>query len=106
MKIESQELMIEFYEKNKESFPELTFEQIKECCGTQYLYAKKEIESGKFPTIRLKYFGTFLVYPKRAEAILRRLTVQFKELKLDAKTYFEKKTLIENFLQDGTEEKI
>lgn len=106
MKIESQELMIEFYEKNKHLYPGLSFEQVKECCGTQYLYSKREIESGRMPTIRLKYFGTFLVYPKRAEAILNRLTNQFKELKLDPKTYFEKKILIENFLNNETKENI
>ena len=103
MKIESQDLMIEFYQNNKNLYSNLNFEQVKDCCGTQYLYAKKEIESGRLPTVRLKYFGTFLVYPKRAEAILRRLTIQFKELKLDAKSYFEKKTLIENFLNNETE---
>lgn len=105
MKLENQELLKEFYDRFKENYPGLTFEQVKECCATQYFYTKKEIESGELPVIRLKYFGTFLVYPRRAEATLERMSKQFKDLKIEAKTYFEKKAMLEKFLHNEEQKK-
>ena len=54
MKLESQELVEEFYEKNKEKFPELSFEQVKEICYAPFIMTRKEMESGSLATIRLK----------------------------------------------------
>ena len=105
MKLENQELLKEFYDRNKDKYPDLSFEQMKECCTSQYVYAKKEIESGDLPVIRLKYFGTFMVYPKRADSILRRMNEQFKLLKINAKFYFEKKAMLEKFLNNEEQKK-
>lgn len=91
MKIDNQDLMIEFYERNKHLYPDMTFEQMKECCSTPYLFTKREMECGRLSTIRLKYFGTFMVYPKRAEAILNRMTENFKALKVDSKFFLRRK---------------
>lgn len=105
MKLENQELLKEFYEMNKNKYPEMTFEQVRDCCQTQYVYLRKNIESGELPVIRLKFFGTFLVYPKRARGILNRMNEQFKELKIDTKFYFEKKAMIEKFLNNEEQDK-
>lgn len=104
-RLTSQELVQEFYEKNKDKFPDLTYEQVRDCATTQFLYLKENMKSGNLLTIRLKYFGTFVVYPKKAASILDRITKQFKELRLDAKTYFEKKQMLENFLKKNNYEK-
>ena len=45
MKLESQELIEEFYEKNKDKYGHLSFAQVKECAYTPYLYTRKEIEN-------------------------------------------------------------
>ena len=37
------------------------------------------MESGELPQIHLKYFGTFIVYPKRAKAQLIVLKERFKK---------------------------
>lgn len=99
MKLESQELVEEFYEKNKEKFPDLSFEQVKEICYAPFIMTRKEMESGSLATIRLKYFGTFLVYPKRVAATLKMMEKNFKELRMPAKMYFEKKAMIEKYLK-------
>lgn len=105
MKLENAELLKEFFDRHGEKYPGLSAEQVKECCSTPYMYAKQEIESGNLPTIRLKYFGTFLVYPLRAESILRRMEEQFKALKINAKYYFEKKSILEKFLENEEQKK-
>ena len=99
MKLESQELVEEFDGKNKEKYPELRFEQVKEICYDHYIMTRKEMESGSLATIRLKYFGTFLVYPKRVAATLKMMERNFKELRMPAKLYFEKKAMIEKYLK-------
>ncbi len=104
MKLESQELVEEFYEKNKEKFPGLSFEQVKEICYAPFIMTRKEMESGSLATIRLKYFGTFLVYPKRVAAALRVMEKNFKELKMPAKMYFQKKAMIEEYLNNQENE--
>lgn len=106
MKLENQELIQEFYKKNEHKYGHLTFEQVKDCCMTPYVYARKEIESGRLPVIRLKYFGTFLVYPKRATTALAYAKTAFEELRLDAKRYFELKSMIEKFLDNEEQKKI
>lgn len=105
MKLENAELLKEFFDRHGDKYPGLSAEQVKECCSTPYVYTKKEIESGRLPTIRLKYFGTFLVYPKRATSILIRMGEQFKALKVSAKYYFEKKAILENFLDNEEQKK-
>lgn len=99
MVLSNQELVEKFYEKNKHLYPDMTLEEMKLCCNTPFLFVRKEMESGELKTVRLKYFGTFLTYPKRVEHILIRMEKQFKELTLTAKTYFEKKAMIDKYLK-------
>jgi hypothetical protein len=99
MKIESQELIEEFYEKNRDKFPGLNLDQVKEICYAPFIMTRKEMESGSLATIRLKYLGTFLVYPKRVEATLKMMEKNFKELRIAPKQYFEKKSMIEKYLK-------
>lgn len=95
----NQELVEEFYELNKHLYPDMDFEEVKLCCTTPFLSVRREMESGNLKTIRLKYFGTFLTYPRRIEHVLMRMEVQFKNLTLSAKTYFEKKAMIDKYLK-------
>lgn len=100
MKIENQDLQMEYYLKVREQYPGLSFEECKLCCSTPFTFTKERIESGELPVIRLRYFGTFLVYPKRAAAVLERMKIKFKEIKLDPKTFFTKKLMLEKFLKN------
>lgn len=100
MKLENPELMSEYFESIKEKYPDLTLEQVKEICPAPFEFLRKEIESGELPVIRLKYFGTFLVYEKRARSILERMKIQFQDLKLDAQVFFKKKEILDKFLKD------
>ena len=86
MILSNQELVEKFYEDNKHLYPGMSLDDVKLCCNTPFLFVRKEMESGELKTVRLKYFGTFLTYPKRVEHILIRMEKQFKELTLTAKT--------------------
>ena len=98
MKITNQELIEEYYVEVQKKYPHLTFDEVKLICVTPFTQARQAMESGSLATIRFKYLGTFLVYPKRVQALLTKMTNEFKELKVDAKFYFKRKEMFERFL--------
>jgi nucleoid DNA-binding protein len=99
-KIENQDLIKEYYESIKDKYPNLTFDQLKEAVSTPFEMLKEEMASGELKTVRLKYLGTFLVYPKRVKAWLEHLKQRFKLNKVDRREYFETKSMIEKFLEN------
>lgn len=98
MKLDTQDLMKEFYEKNQHRYPDMTFEEMREICYTQFSYVKQEMESGELPTIRLKYLGIFIVFEGTAKGMLRKMKVRFDNLDIDTKFYFTKKAMLDKFL--------
>ena len=99
-KIENQDLIKEYYEFIKDKYPDLTFEQLKEVVSSPFEMLKEEMASGELKTIRLKYLGTFLVYPKRVKAYLEHLKSKFKLNKVDRNEFFQAKSMIETFLEN------
>jgi hypothetical protein len=98
MKILHPELVKEYYESIKDSHPGLTLEQCNEICSAPFIETRKGIESGEFPTVRLKFFGTFVAYPKRVKGILAQYEKMFKEHRITPQNYFKKKEQLEKFL--------
>ena len=99
MRKDNQQMIDEYYNSIKDKFPGLTREECAKCCMTPFEYAKQEMESGDLPTIRFKYFGTLVVYHKRAIGLFEELKKQFHELKVDSKVYFSKKVMFEKFIE-------
>jgi hypothetical protein len=97
-KLNSDILIRRYYEEVKHLYPHVTYDEFKEICRSPFEYTKQEISSGDFPVIRLKYLGTFLVYPKKAQAFLNRLKQRFKFHKVDRMYYFKMKEKIETYL--------
>ena len=98
MKITHPDLIEEYYNRIKEIYPEITLEQCNEICSAPFIETRKGIESGELPTIRLKYFGTFVAYPKRVKAILKQYEKLFKNHKVTPNFYFKKKEMLEKYL--------
>ena len=100
MKIENQDLMQEFYDLHiREKYPTLDFQRCKEICSGPWQYLKEQTENGNLPTIRLKYFGTFVVYPKRVTAILERITKRQRKHH-DTEKFLKKKEIILKYLDN------
>ena len=64
MRLLHPDLIQEYYDSIKESYPNLTLQQCNEVCSTPFIEVRKAIESGEFPTVRLKFFGTFTSLPQ------------------------------------------
>lgn len=96
--ITNQHLQDEFYELIKDKYPNLTERQIEEITSFPYYKARESLESGTFPVIKLKYFGTFLVYPKKAVAVIKNLDKALIKGRVTQEEHDLKKTRIINYL--------
>ena len=105
MRLLHPDLIQEYYDSIREDHPNLTLEQCNEICSAPFVEVRKGIESGEFPTVRLKFFGTFVAYPKRVKAILNQYEKMFKEHKIIPQNYFKKKEQLEKFLNKQNESK-
>jgi hypothetical protein len=92
------DLVQEYYDSIRESHSGLTLEQCNEICSAPFIEVRKGIESGEFPAIRLKFFGTFVAYPKRVKGILKQYENLFKNHKITPSFYFKKKEQLEKYL--------
>lgn len=99
MKLSNQELIEEFFKRNKDKYPDITIEEMKKICFFPWVYAREHIESGELPVIRLKYFGSFQVYEGRARNMINKLRKRFKENKIEAEQYYKLEKMLEKYLE-------
>ena len=69
----------EYYEKVKDDYPDVSFFQFNNACRSSFKFVVKEIDSGNLRSIKLIFFGTFLVYEKRASGLLARTKRMFAD---------------------------
>jgi hypothetical protein len=110
MRLLHPELVQEYFESIREQHPGITLEQCNEICSAPFLETRKGIESGEFPTIRLKFFGTFVTTPNRIKGMLKTYERMFKEHKIAPVKYFKKKEMLEKSLlkkeEDAKQKKV
>lgn len=100
MKLESDKLVTEFYNKMSSEFPGITQEQAKDICYGPWKFLKQEMENGELSEVRFKYFGTFQVYPGRAVNLLNNLKERFRFNKVGKEEFFRIKTMLEKFINN------
>jgi adenylate kinase family enzyme len=61
MILEAKDIIEEYFETIKDKYSD--FEKVNITCRYPFKFVKEKITEGKFKDIRLKYFGTFKVYP-------------------------------------------
>ena len=101
MKLESDKLVTEFYNKKSSEFTGITQEQAKDICYGPWKFLKQEMENGELSEVRFKYFGTFQVYPGRAVNLLNNLKERFRFNKVGKEEFFRIKTMLEKFINES-----
>ena len=104
MRLRNQELMEEFYARNSAKYPSLTLEQFTAICHCQYKYARQWIEGDEIVEIRLKYLGSFQVFPGRAKNYLYNLQERLKYHKMLPSQFQRLSTMVINYLNTITNE--
>lgn len=100
MRLENNILFNEFFEKMKDHFPEVSYNQMRDVVYGPWRFIKEVMESGSLATIRIKYFGTFTVYPRKAESELKKIEAMRKKGDVSEKEYLKLTTMIKKYL-DG-----
>ncbi len=101
MLISSEALIKEFHSTIKQEFPDITIEELTLICYSPWKFLKEEMGSGKMTKVRLKYLGTFQVYPKRVAYILSQLDERLRNGKITKKYYDTIKKILEEYLKNN-----
>lgn len=101
MKLENQDLLNEFFEKERASFPQVNYDQVRDIVAGPWKHLQKTMVDSNLEEMRIKYFGNFIVYPKKAESALARLEVKFKEGAINEKEYTRIKSMINKYLDES-----
>lgn len=70
MQKRSDETIFDYARTIQEKYPNLTPDQIYEICRTPFRLAALEMKSGGLKDVRIKYLGTFCVFPGRVKGVL------------------------------------
>lgn len=106
MSKEPVDFIIEYYESIKDDYPHLTFADIERVCRNNFRVIKSEMKNGTLRTIRLRYFGTFVVFRGRALGMLRKTEKMQKQGKVTEETYHYIHEIVGNYLKREHNESI
>lgn len=99
MKLTNQELYTEFYKEISSAFPGLTRSEIDLICNSPFKHLKNMMEGDEICEMRLKYFGSFLVYPRKAKYELEILDTRLEKNIISQTQYVKYKEMLENYLK-------
>lgn len=71
----SDELIAEFTSLIRERFPEVSVEQVYNICRSPFKLIASEMKSGRLRSVRIKYLGTFSVFPGRVKGIYKKIQI-------------------------------
>ena len=91
------DLIEEFYEENKHTYPDLSINEFRNICNSPFKFAKEIINRGTLKNIRLQYFGVFEVMPSRVKYSLKTLEDNFKKNKITEEKYNKRKEILERY---------
>jgi len=98
--MEAQELIDRFYEEvAKESFPDLTREQVADMCRYPFVFVRKKMQEELLPEIRIKYFGVFRVRYKHALAKLTETQWSYNRGKISHESYSNYTRVLLDFIE-------
>ena len=99
MKLDNQILIEEYYQEIKKEYPDISFDELKKIVSGPFALLKQEMASSELPTVRLKYFGTFVVYTGRANYMLGRTEKSYLKGNITQKLYDERIQTITSLLE-------
>lgn len=99
MQSPTDKLMKEYYEREKDNYPNITFKQFKEICYAPWKYVRQEMASGDLPEIRLKYIGVFRVHIGRAKFMRDHNVKKYNEGSIPEDKYKGYQSMLNKFLK-------
>ncbi len=97
MKLDNLELLNEFFAKERETFPDISYDQVRDIVAGPWRHLHKVMTDGELEEVRIKYFGNFTIYPKKVEAEAAKLELRFKSGTVSEKDYIRIKEMIKKY---------
>lgn len=94
-------LLKEFHSEIQQEFPNITLEELTLICYSPWKFLKEEIGSGRMTKVRMKYLGTFQVYPKRVNYILSQLSGRLEDGKITKRHHDYIKEKLETYMKNN-----
>ena len=91
------DLIEEFYEENKHTYPDLSISEFRLICNSPFSFVKQVINRGILKNIRFQYFGVFEVMSSRVKYSLKTLEENFKNNKISEDRYLKRKAILERY---------
>ena len=83
----SEETIIEYVRSIKDKYPDYTEQQLISACKAPFKVIASEMKNKTLRDVRVKYLGTFCVFPGRAKGILKQTKKAFEQGKLSKEFY-------------------
>lgn len=99
----SQELIESFYQKFKEKYPEISLEEMKKICSSEFIMMKEVMESGELEDIRLQYLFVAKVSQARVIKHLKDIYKKKAAGKLTNETFSKYNSLLLNHINNNPE---
>lgn len=98
-------MLNDFYLTIKEQFPTLTESEITLICKSIFLNVKETIKAGELETARVKYLGSFKVFPGKVRNLKTKYTSHYNRGLMGEKEYTRLMTMINKYelSRDSTE---
>jgi hypothetical protein len=89
MLLNNVKLLKEYYKKIRHKYPELSEDQIRECCRYPFVHANRCMASDNMEEIRLKYLGVFTIPLRRLKYWKRCLDKSLAEGRVSKEKYLK-----------------
>ena len=99
MRLLTKDVIADLWKREKENYPDLTYEEFTEICRHPVDFIKACIQSPTLPVIRIKYFGIFEVFPGKLDNLLRRIDNSLKKGRISVEKYNRLKKYYEELLE-------
>lgn len=100
MKYYTSDLIYEYHKKVKEKYPDLSEEELRLAVTTPFNMIRQDMEDLNLSTCRLKYFGTFVVYPGKAKKGLEMLERALEKGSVTEEEYKKIKDKLEEYVKN------
>ena len=91
------DLVEEFYEEIKNTYPDISLNEFRIICNSPFKFTKEVINRGTLKNVRLQYFGIFEVMSSRVKYSLQKLEENYKEKKISEERYNKRKEILERY---------
>lgn len=97
MKLDNLDLLNEFFAKERETFPHISYDQFRDIVYGPWKHLHKVMTEGDLEEVRIKYFGNFTIYPKKVQAESEKLEKRYKDGTVSEKDYIRIKAMIKKY---------